>query len=290
MSGIGEWLLRLLAWSFVYAVLLLGYSGLTRAVSAWVRRQRRLCPTIGSLPGRLNLVQGAGMAVALAAGAMIPLAPDVAWSGRMLSFHLWGDADAALLLVLALQWIGMALLSLSASPSRWGENSGHVAMVAGRLGVQAVLIVLLVFSLLLTSSVPDDLTTHLTAWMSAQDGVWLGVVQPVAFLVWLFATAPSRYDGRGRSMPGGQVLALNHALLTSIFFLGGWSGPFVQTWPWLGGPYLALKVGLVTIFSTWQEVSFPPVMRERGVWAAWRVAVPVALINLFVTGLVLALI
>lgn len=229
------------------------------------------------------------MALALVAGAMIPLVPDVIRPGGTLAFHLWGDVDAALLLVLTLQWGGTALLSFPASPSRWGWDGEAVNRVAGRLGAQFVSVVLLLFSLLLTRDVLGPNETRLTAWASAQ-GIWLSVLQPIAFLMWLVAAAPPRYDVCGRLLPGGQVLALNHALLTGLFFLGGWNGPFVEAWPWLGGLYLALKAGMVAAFGVWLEASWPLMARKRDVWGFWRVIVPAALVNLAVTGLVLALI
>ncbi len=284
MNGDGG-LLRLLAWGLVYAVLLLGHAGLTRAV----RGRRQPHAPVGSLPAWPGWARGVGLALALAAGAMIPLAPDVAWPGGRLAFHLWGDVDAALLLVLALQWAATLLLSLAAPPSRWGWDGEAAARIAGRLGVRAVLVGLLVFSLLFTRGALGDNAIRLTDWASAR-GVWLGVIQPFAFLMWLLAAAPPRYDACGRLLSGGRVLALNHALLTGLFFLGGWSGPFVQIWPWLGGLYLAIKAGLVAACLTWLQAAWLPMVLEHQAGVVWRVVVPVALANLAVTGLVLVLI
>ncbi len=281
MSGIDNGLLRSGAWASVYLLVLLQHIGLThvvlrqpiRAVGAWPR-----------WPGWGRMV---GILLAGATGAMIPLLPE-SWPVGEAAVHLWGDLDGSLLLVWTVHWAAMTLLSLQTTPSRWGHDDESIALAAARLSVQVVLAMLLLFGLLMVRGMLDGLIeTRLTVWMSAR-GPWLALTQPIAFLIWLGVVAPPRRDAGGRALPGGELLALNHALLTATFFLGGMSGPFVQRMPWLGGLYLALKADLVTILSVWLSATVSAAAGAGNVRGMWRVAVPVATINLILTALVLA--
>jgi NADH-quinone oxidoreductase subunit H len=73
----------------------------------------------------------------------------------------------------------------------------------------------------------------------------------------------------------------------ATLFLGGWKGPFVATVPWLGPVYLLLKGYLVVFLMMWARWTFPRLRFDQLMNFAWKLLIPVALVNLLVTAVVL---
>jgi NADH-quinone oxidoreductase subunit H len=70
-------------------------------------------------------------------------------------------------------------------------------------------------------------------------------------------------------------------LLTSVLFLGGWNGPVFDSFVWT-----LLKAGALAFVVVWLRVSYPRMREDQLQRLAWQVLIPVALAQLFVTGLV----
>ena len=67
--------------------------------------------------------------------------------------------------------------------------------------------------------------------------------------------------------------------LTAVFFLGGWRGP------WLPAPmWLLLKIMLVALVMIWIRGTLPRLRYDQLMALGWKVLVPVALINILITG------
>lgn len=73
------------------------------------------------------------------------------------------------------------------------------------------------------------------------------------------------------------------AALTAILFLGGWHGPFSDT---LGWCWTLLKTGMVALLIIWVRVAWPRLREDQLQALAWKVLVPLALLQLVVTGVV----
>jgi NADH-quinone oxidoreductase subunit H len=70
-------------------------------------------------------------------------------------------------------------------------------------------------------------------------------------------------------------------LLTTVLFLGGWQGPFADSFAWT----LVKAAGLAFVVI-WARVSFPRLRADQLQRLAWLGLVPLALLQLFVTGVV----
>jgi NADH-quinone oxidoreductase subunit H len=69
--------------------------------------------------------------------------------------------------------------------------------------------------------------------------------------------------------------------LGATLFLGGWLGP------WLPGPvWLLLKAYAVIVVMMWMRWTFPRLRFDQLMTFAWKILIPVALVNLVVTALV----
>ncbi|MDQ6875102.1 MAG: NADH-quinone oxidoreductase subunit H [Actinomycetota bacterium] len=72
--------------------------------------------------------------------------------------------------------------------------------------------------------------------------------------------------------------------LTTVLFLGGWKGPFLD--PQLGWLWTLIKVFAVSFVVIWVRVSYPRLREDQLQRLAWLVLVPVALAQLVLTGVV----
>ncbi len=69
--------------------------------------------------------------------------------------------------------------------------------------------------------------------------------------------------------------------LTSVLFLGGWHGPFLP-----GPVWMLLKVFLLVFVIIWIRVSYPRLREDQLQRLAWVGLVPLALVQLALTGIV----
>ena len=80
------------------------------------------------------------------------------------------------------------------------------------------------------------------------------------------------------------------AMLASVLFLGGWLSPiaaldFIPGWIWLGA-----KAFLVVSFFIWVRATFPRFRYDQLMKLGWLGFFPVALANIFLTAIILALV
>jgi NADH-quinone oxidoreductase subunit H len=72
--------------------------------------------------------------------------------------------------------------------------------------------------------------------------------------------------------------------LTTVLFLGGWKGPFLSAE--LGPVWTLLKIFLLAFVVIWVRVSYPRLREDQLQRLAWTALVPLALLQLAVTGVV----
>ena len=71
------------------------------------------------------------------------------------------------------------------------------------------------------------------------------------------------------------------SFLTALLFLGGWHGPFGDSWLWTFA-----KAGVLAFVVIWLRVSYPRLRADQLQKLAWQLLIPVALVQLLVTGVV----
>ncbi|MGH3925938.1 MAG: NADH-quinone oxidoreductase subunit H, partial [Pseudonocardiaceae bacterium] len=71
--------------------------------------------------------------------------------------------------------------------------------------------------------------------------------------------------------------------LTAVLFLGGWHGPFEDTLGWL---WTLLKTMALAVIVIWLRVAFPRLREDQLQRLAWQWLVPLALVQLALTGVV----
>ena len=79
---------------------------------------------------------------------------------------------------------------------------------------------------------------------------------------------------------GGVIAA---SAVTATLFLGGWSGPFLSGQ--LGALWFLLKVAFIVFLFIWIRATFPRLRIDQIMAFAWKVLLPLSMLNLFVTAI-----
>ena len=229
----------------------------------------------------------------MAALAAIPVMPGI----------VAADLDSGLFFVLAVMSIGV-LGSLMA-----GWASGNKYSLLGGLRVAAQLMSYeLPFVLSAASVAVAAGTLSLTGIAEAWNPWWLLWQLPGLFVFFVAGLAELQRPPFDMPVADSEVIfgpyteytGLRFAMfllaeyagivvlagLTTVLFLGGWAGPGPESLGWL---WTLLKVGAVSVLVIWIRVAYPRLRADQLQRLAWQGLVPVALLQLALTGLVVAL-
>jgi len=80
------------------------------------------------------------------------------------------------------------------------------------------------------------------------------------------------------------VLEQDSPALVAAFFLGGWRGPLLP-----GPVWLLIKVVAVALVMVWIRGTLPRLRYDQLMSLGWKVLIPLALVNIVVTGAVMLL-
>ncbi|MFJ8258991.1 NADH-quinone oxidoreductase subunit NuoH [Peribacillus asahii] len=188
----------------------------------------------------------------------------------------------------------------------WASNNKYSLMGGMRAAAQMIsyeipLVMSLVGVVLLAGSL------NLREIVAAQEDIWFIFLQPVGFIVFFIAAIAElnrvpfdlpeaeselvagfhvEYSGFRWAffMLAEYVYMFAMATLTTLLFLGGWhSLPFLDFIP--GAVSFALKFSVVIYILIWIRVSFPRLRADQLMEFAWKVLLPIALANIFLTAL-----
>src|SRR5947208_12801182 len=74
------------------------------------------------------------------------------------------------------------------------------------------------------------------------------------------------------------------SMLATTLFLGGWQGPFVSVFPWLGVVYFLLKVTFFLFLYIWLRGTLPRFRFDQLMSFGWKFLLPFAIINIVLTA------
>jgi NADH-quinone oxidoreductase subunit H len=241
--------------------------------------------------------------------AVIPFGPEVSLFGRQVG--LWiGDVNASLLFLLAVAALGSYGIVLGG----WSSDSKYSLLGALRataqmlsyelpLGLALVPVVLIAGSLSLRQIVE-------------MQGSWPFIaLQPLGFLIFLVAIlaegnrSPFDLPETENELVSGflteyggikfalffvaeyTALVVNSAIIATLF-LGGWKWPAALSslHPLVGVALFLAKVVCVLFLFVWIRASIPRVRYDKYMKFSWKFMVPLALVNLAVTAVVVAVV
>ena len=241
-------------------------------------------------PTVFRLAPAVAMIPYLVALAFVPLAPG--WVGV--------DVDVGLLVVLAVMGVGVlgSLMGGWASGNKYSLLGG--LRTAAQLMAYELPFVLTAASVAMaagTLSLPGIVEAWQPWWLA-----WQGVGAVVFFVAGLAELQRPPFDmpvadseiifGAFTEYTGlrfaffllaeyaGIVLL---SALTAVLFLGGWHGPFDDALGWL---WTLLKTFALALVVIWLRVAFPRLREDQLQRLAWQWLVPLALLQLALTGVV----
>lgn len=226
-------------------------------------------------------------ALAAAALAAIPLGPTLALPDITSGIVYFGAA--------------MAMVMVAVYLHGWSANAVFPLVGAYRFVAEALSYEMPLALVLIAAALPAE-SLGVGDIVASQARVWNVVRQPLGLPLYLVAglglafwgplnwpDAPDLAGGTTAEASGAQLLlwrAARAAVLVAVAamgaaaFLGGWQGPVLPGWLWMALKTLALVAVLVTAGHLCARVRL-----ERFVVVAWAVLIPLALVDVFASGL-----
>jgi len=244
---------------------------------------------------------------ALIIWAVIPWGTQVELFGRDINLYLT-DINVGVLYLTAVASIAVYGIVIAG----WSSNSkypllGGLRSTAQMISYELSLALAFVGPIMIANSM-----SLVDIVQKQQQGLWFILLQPLGFLIFLAAgmaevnRAPFDMPEAEQELVGGyhtEYSGMKFALffmaeyikmiaisaIAATVFLGGYAGPFVERLPGLGPLYLLVKIILMLFFMIWARGTLPRFRYDRLMAFGWKILLPLALLNVFVTAVVLIL-
>ncbi|MCK5647105.1 MAG: NADH-quinone oxidoreductase subunit NuoH [Anaerolineales bacterium] len=240
--------------------------------------------------------------------AVIPFGTSISLFGRTISLSLAGDVNVGVLYIMAIASIAVYGIALAG----WSSNNKYALMgglraTAQMISYELVLALSFIGPILLANSM------SLNKIVEAQNPIWYIIFQPIGFLLF-FIAAIAEINRSPFDMPEAEqeLTAGYHAeysgmkfalffmaeygkmivvsFIAATLFLGGYLGPFVDRFTWLGPIYLGIKVVVLIFLMVWIRATLPRIRYDRLMALGWKVLLPVALANVVITAMLIVLV
>jgi len=207
------------------------------------------------------------------------------------------DINVGILVILAFSSLSVfsILMACCGSNNKYALI-GAIRSIAQNIAYEIPLLLALLSIIMMTNSF------SLKTIVEAQKGLWFVVYQPLAFLIYFIAAvaetnrtpfdlpeAESELVAGYHTEYSGMRFALfflaeytNVFIVSAIavtFFLGGYQGPFLPGIVWF-----LLKSYLLVFVIMWLRWTYPRVRFDQLLNISWKALIPLAFINLLVTG------
>jgi NADH-quinone oxidoreductase subunit H len=214
------------------------------------------------------------------------------------------DINIGILFVVGVMAVGMyaPLLGGMASHNKW-SLLGAARTVIQMLSFEVVTGLSLIAPLMMVGSLS---LIDINNYQAGGIGHWIVWAQPVAFLLYLISgyaetnRTPfdlleheaeivtgyaTEYSGMrwGLFAIGEYANMFTVAFIASLVFLGGFNPMgFIP-----GGLAIIMKVSFLIFLFLWVRAAWPHIRPDQLMWLCWKVLMPLAVVNILITGIVL---
>lgn len=215
------------------------------------------------------------------------------WSGDWLA----GGSDVGIFLVFGVA----ALFPVGILVAGWSSRNKYSLIGGFRAAAQQISyevpMILAVLGVVMLAN-----TMSMRGIVEAQSGGWFILTQPFAFAIYFIAMlaelnripfdlpeAESELVAGFNTEYSGMRFALfflaeyinvfTWSLITVLLFFGGWSGPLLPGWAWLG-----IKTYGVVFLIIWMRGTFPRVRVDQLMALGWKVLLPASIASVAVTA------
>jgi NADH-quinone oxidoreductase subunit H len=240
--------------------------------------------------------------------AVIPLGPEAMLFGRTYRLDLASNVNVGVLYILAVASIAVYGIVIA------GWSSGNKYALMGGLRSSAQMISYeLALGLSIVGPIILAQSMSIDQIIEGQRTFWYIVLQPLGFLIFMLASVAEvnrapfdmpeaeqeltagyhvEYSGMKFALffmaEYGKMIAVS--FITATLFLGGYLGPFVDRFWFLGPIYLVIKVLVVLLLMIWLRATLPRFRYDRLMEFGWKILMPLALLNVLVTGAIFVLV
>ena len=251
------------------------------------------------------------MVPALIVYAVIPFGPEVSLFGRQVTLYIT-DINVGLLYIVSVASVGVYGIILAG----YASNSKFPLLASLRASAQLISYEVAV-TLTLVSVILVAGSLSMVSIVRAQEsmGVWFAFIQPIAFVLFFIGglaetnRAPFDLPEAEQELTGGfhtEYSGMRFALfflaeyanmivvssVATTLFLGGWLRPFpnvawlsflgiIPSWGWF-----LLKSFFFLYVFIWVRATLPRYRYDQLMRLGWKVLIPLAILNLVVTGIV----
>jgi NADH-quinone oxidoreductase subunit H len=239
--------------------------------------------------------------------AVLPWGTSITLFGREISLYLT-DINVAVLYIVSITSISVYGIVLAG----WSSNNKY-AMLGGMRSSAQMISYELALGLAFIGPILLAGSMSLVNIVEAQKPIWFVVYQPIGALIFFVAVlaevnrAPFDMPEAEQELTAGYhteysgmkftlffmaeyIKMIAVSAIAAVLFFGGYRGPFVDQLPILGPVYLFLKIMIMLFIMIWVRATLPRIRYDRLMAFGWKVMLPAALINVFVTAVVLVLI
>lgn len=247
---------------------------------------------------------------ALVITAVIPWGDTITLFGREIHLHL-ADINVGVLYITAIASISIYGITLAG----WSSNNKY-AMMGGLRATAQMISYEIALGLAFIGPIMLAGSMSLIDIVNAQHqmGWWRWLLyQPLGPFIFLIASvaevnrAPFDMPEAEQELTAGYhteysgmkfalffmaeyIKMIAVSMIAATLFFGGFRGPFVDQLPWLGPLYLLIKVLILLFFMIWIRATLPRIRYDRLMAFGWKVLLPAALLNVFITALILVLV
>jgi len=253
----------------------------------------------GANKGIFLLAPGVVGLMALLIFGVVPFGRGLTLWGRPIPLVIT-DLNIGLLFILALSSISVYGIALGG----WASDSKY-SLLGGIRGAAQMISYEVPLGLSLVPVVMLARSFSLVEITNAQSGYPFILVQPVSFILFFIAALAeikripfdlpeaenelgagyhTEYSGMrfGLFFLGEYITLITLGSFVAVFFLGGWHGPVLPPFVWF-----IIKVSTIAFVVIWLRATFPRIRYDQLMNVGWKVLIPVALLNIIVTGAVI---
>lgn len=238
---------------------------------------------------------------ALVSYAVIPFGDKIEIWGHKIDLVV-ADINVGLLYLLAISSLGVYGVVMGG----WASNNkysllGSIRSSAQMISYEISLGLSIIGVLMLAGSL------SMVKIVEAQSSMWFIVYQPLGFIIYFIAALAecsrtpfdltecenelvAGYQTEYSSMKFGLYYLAEYAhilVVSSVavtLFFGGWHGPFLPPVIWF-----LIKVFIFIFIFIWIRATYPRLRYDQLMKFGWKVLLPLALLNIMITGLFLSL-
>jgi NADH-quinone oxidoreductase subunit H len=241
--------------------------------------------------------------------AVVPWGPSVDILGYHLNLYI-ADINVGVLYIMSVASIAVYGIVLAG----WSSNNKY-AMLGGLRSSAQMISYEIALGLSFVSAILLANSMRMTEIVNAQSGYWFHIIpkwfvvlQPVGTAIFLIATlaevnrAPFDMPEAEQELTAGyhtEYSGMKFALLFmaeytkmiaisaigATLFFGGYNGPFVDRYPWLGPIYIFVKIIILLFGMIWVRATFPRIRYDRLMAFGWKVLLPLSLSLVFITAI-----